>query len=163
MSLTVSRLYSVTMFWATSGVLESLIMMTLALVSVHPDCCAHCASASQKVFTSFPSLPFPWHWTWMWVVQLLHARSWFHLTWCNLGHSLGRLVHERGQKARAAGHVSPVVMVVRSCRSCWASMMIGWFWAHCLWALVLTILVGDYWICGGSNRGAIAHRKHEQL
>jgi hypothetical protein len=28
---------------------------------------------------------------------------------------------------------------------------------------VLTILVGDYWICGGSNRGAIAHRKHEQL
>ncbi len=30
-------------------------MMTLALVSVHPDCCARCASASQKVFTSFPS------------------------------------------------------------------------------------------------------------
>ncbi len=108
-------------------------------------------------------LPFPQHWTWMWVGQLLHARSWFHLTWCNLGHSLGWLVLEQGQKAPAAGHVSPVVMVVRSCWSCWASMMIGWFWAHCLWALVLTILVGDYWICGGSNRGAIAQRKQERL
>jgi hypothetical protein len=53
--LMVSRPYSVMMFQATAGVLQLSIMMTLAPVSVHPDCCAHCASASQTVFTSFPS------------------------------------------------------------------------------------------------------------
>jgi hypothetical protein len=50
----VSRPYSVMMFQATAGVLELSIMMTLAPVSVHPDCCAHCASAHRKCLLHFP-------------------------------------------------------------------------------------------------------------